>query len=217
MISFLKGNKVEIDPSKVIVDVNGIGYKVNISLRTYSKIKDLNELYIYTHLHVKEDAHTLYGFYNKMERKTFLDLVSISGVGPSTAVVILSSLSADELKIAIIDSDVNKIKSVKGIGQKTAERIILELKDKISKDQKARIEKLKGDLVDLNKGSDILAINNAIQELSTALSEVGQEIHAQNQNSANPNSGSEPKSDDMKSQNEPDNIEDADFEVVDDK
>ena len=217
MISFLKGNKVEIDPSKVIVDVNGIGYKVNISLRTYSKIKDLNELYIYTHLHVKEDAHTLYGFYNKMERKTFLDLVSISGVGPSTAVVILSSLSADELKIAIIDSDVNKIKSVKGIGQKTAERIILELKDKISKDQKARIEKLKGDLVDLNKGSDILAINNAIQELSTALSEVGQEIHAQNQNSANPNSGNEPKSDDMKSQNEPDNIEDADFEVVDDK
>ena len=132
MISFLKGNKVEIDPAKVIVDVNGIGYKVNISLRTYSKIKDLNELYIYTHLHVKEDAHTLYGFYNKMERKTFLDLVSISGVGPSTAVMILSSLSADELKIAIIDSDVNKIKSVKGIGQKTAERIILELKDKIS-------------------------------------------------------------------------------------
>jgi Holliday junction DNA helicase RuvA len=83
---------------------------------------------------VKEDSHTLYGFYNKMERKTFLDLVSISGVGPSTAVMILSSLSADELKLAIIDSDVNKIKSVKGIGQKTAERIILELKDKISLD-----------------------------------------------------------------------------------
>ena len=132
MISFLSGIKVEIDASKVIIDVNGIGYKVNISLRTFSKIKDLKKLHIYTHLNIKDDAHTLYGFYNKRERNTFLDLVSISGVGPSTAIVILSSLSADELKLAIVDSDVNKIKSIKGIGLKTAERIILELKDKIS-------------------------------------------------------------------------------------
>ena len=132
MISFLRGIKVEIDASKVIIDVNGIGYKVNISLRTFSKIKDLKKLHIYTHLNIKDDAHTLYGFYNKRERNTFLDLVSISGVGPSTAIVILSSLSADELKLAIVDSDVNKIKSIKGIGLKTAERIILELKDKIS-------------------------------------------------------------------------------------
>lgn len=135
MISFLKGNKVEIDVSKVVIDVNGVGYKVNISLRTFSKIKDLNNLQIHTHLHVKEDAHTLYGFYNKRERNTFLSLISISGVGPSTAIVILSSLSADELKLAILDSDVNKIKSVKGIGLKTAERIILELKDKINIDE----------------------------------------------------------------------------------
>ena len=135
MISFLKGNKVEIDASKVVIDVNGVGYKVNISLRTFSKIKDLKNLHIYTHLNVKEDAHTLYGFYNKRERNTFLSLVSISGVGPSTAIVILSSLSADELKLAILDSDVNKIKSVKGIGLKTAERIILELKDKINIDE----------------------------------------------------------------------------------
>ena len=135
MISFLKGNKVEIDVSKVVIDVNGVGYKVNISLRTFSKIKDLKNLQIHTHLHVKEDAHTLYGFYNKRERNTFLSLISISGVGPSTAIVILSSLSADELKLAILDSDVNKIKSVKGIGLKTAERIILELKDKINIDE----------------------------------------------------------------------------------
>ena len=135
MISFLKGNKVEIDVSKVVIDVNGVGYKVNISLRTFTKIKDLNNLHIFTHLHVKEDAHTLYGFYNKRERNTFLSLISISGVGPSTAIVILSSLSADELKLAILDSDVNKIKSVKGIGLKTAERIILELKDKINIDE----------------------------------------------------------------------------------
>ena len=135
MISFLKGNKVEIDVSKVVIDVNGVGYKVNISLRTFSKIKGLKNLYIHTHLHVKEDAHTLYGFYNKRERNTFLSLISISGVGPSTAIVILSSLSADELKLAILESDVNKIKSVKGIGLKTAERIILELKDKINIDE----------------------------------------------------------------------------------
>ena len=135
MISFLKGNKVEIDVSKVVIDVNGVGYKVNISLRTFSKIKNLKNLHIHTHLHVKEDAHTLYGFYNKRERNTFLSLISISGVGPSTAIVILSSLSADELKLAILDSDVNKIKSVKGIGLKTAESIILELKDKINIDE----------------------------------------------------------------------------------
>ena len=130
----MKGNKVEIDVSKVVIDVNGVGYKVNISLRTFSKIKDLKNLHIYTHLYVKEDAHTLYGFYNKRERNTFLRLISIS-VGPSTAIVILSSLSADELKLAILESDVNKIKSVKGIGLKTAERIILELKDKINIDE----------------------------------------------------------------------------------
>ncbi len=131
MISFLCGVVVDIDASMVIVDVNGVGYKVNISLRTFSKIKDLEKIRIFTHLNIKDDAHTLYGFYNKRERNTFIDLISISGVGPSTAIIILSSLSADELKLAIVDSDVNKIKSIKGIGLKTAERIILELKDKI--------------------------------------------------------------------------------------
>ena len=133
MISFIKGKNIEISPTKLIVDVNGVGYEILISLRTYSKIKNIDKVNIFTHLNVKEDSHTLYGFYNKKEKKTFLDLISISGVGPSTAIVILSSLSASELKKAIIESDVNKIKSVKGIGLKTAERIILELKDKISK------------------------------------------------------------------------------------
>ena len=133
MISFIKGKNIEISPTKLIVDVNGVGYEILISLRTYSKIKNIDKVNIFTHLNVKEDSHTLYGFYNKKERKTFLDLISISGVGPSTAIVILSSLSASELKKAIVESDVNKIKSVKGIGLKTAERIILELKDKISK------------------------------------------------------------------------------------
>ncbi len=134
MISFIRGKKIEVDPAKLILDVNGIGYEINISLRTFSKIKDKDEINIHTYLNVKEDSHTLYGFNNKNEKQTFLSLLSINGVGPSTAIMILSSISADEFNKAIISSDVNKIKSVKGIGLKTAERIILELKDKISID-----------------------------------------------------------------------------------
>ena len=131
MISFIRGKKIKIDPAKIIVEVNGIGYDIIISLRTYSKLKDQSEVFIYTHLNIKEDSHTLYGFNSERERKTFLSLLSINGVGPSTAIMILSSLSANELKKAIVSSDTNKIKSVKGIGLKTAERIILELKDKV--------------------------------------------------------------------------------------
>jgi len=133
MISFIKGKKLEIDPTKIIIDVNGIGYELKISLRTYSEIKEHSVVTLFTHLQVKEDSHTLFGFYDKSERKTFLSLLSISGVGPSTAIMILSSLSSSELNSAIISSDVLTIKSVKGIGLKTAERIILELKDKILK------------------------------------------------------------------------------------
>ena len=134
MISFMRGKKIHIDPAKIIIEVNGIGYDINISLRTYSKLKDESEVFVYTHLNVKEDSHTLYGFNSESERNTFLSLLSINGVGPSTAIMILSSLSANELKKAIISSDTNKIKSVKGIGLKTAERIILELKDKVTFD-----------------------------------------------------------------------------------
>lgn len=134
MISFIRGKKIHIDPAKIIIEVNGIGYDINISLRTYSKLKEESEVFVYTHLNVKEDSHTLYGFNSESERNTFLSLLSINGVGPSTAIMILSSLSANELKKAIISSDTNKIKSVKGIGLKTAERIILELKDKVTFD-----------------------------------------------------------------------------------
>lgn len=133
MISYIKGKKIEIDPTRVIVDVNGIGYELKISLRTYSEIKDNSTINLFTHLLVKEDSHTLFGFNDKSERQTFLSLLSISGVGPSTSIMILSSLSSLELQEAIVSSDVMTIKSVKGIGLKTAERIILELKDKITK------------------------------------------------------------------------------------
>ena len=132
MISFLKGKKEYIDPTKLVLDVNGIGYDINISLRTFSSLKEKDDVFIHTHLNVKEDSHTLYGFNSINEKETFLSLLSINGVGPGTAIMILSSLSSLELKKAIINSDTNKIKSVKGIGLKTAQRIILELKDKIS-------------------------------------------------------------------------------------
>ena len=131
MIALLKGEILKLDPTYIILNVSGVGYEIKISLRTYSEIKNLKKIEIHTHLQVKEDSHTLYVFYSKSEKIIFLDLISISGVGPSTAMMILSSLSASELQEAIINGDVLIIKSIKGIGLKTAERIILELKDKI--------------------------------------------------------------------------------------
>lgn len=134
MIGYLKGNLTVKDPTFVIMDVNGVGYEVKISLYTYSKIKDLDQCLLHTHLHVKEDAHTLFGFSGKEEKVTFLQLISISGVGPNTALMINSSLTVDELKNAILNEEVSVIQKVKGIGSKTAHRIILELKDKIKKE-----------------------------------------------------------------------------------
>ncbi len=134
MISYLKGRLAFKDPTHLIVDVGGVGYEVKISLTTYSQIKDKEDILIQTYLHVKEDSHTLFGFFEASEKKRFLDLLSINGVGPSTALMILSSLDAKELQAAIVQEDVKTIQSVKGIGGKTAQRIILELKDKMKKE-----------------------------------------------------------------------------------
>jgi Holliday junction DNA helicase RuvA len=134
MISYLKGKLVFKDPTYVIIDISGIGYQVKISLQTYSKIKDEEQIMLLTFLHIKEDAHTLYGFKEESEKKLFLSLISISGVGPNTGLMILSSLSSEELEQAIIQEDYKTIQNVKGVGTKTAQRIILELKDKIRKD-----------------------------------------------------------------------------------
>jgi Holliday junction DNA helicase RuvA len=134
MIGYLKGNLTFKDPTFVIIDVNGVGYEVKTSLYTFSKLKDLDSCLLYTHLYVKEDAHTLYGFFGKEEKNIFLQLISISGVGPNTALMINSSLAVDELKNAIVNEEVAVIQKVKGIGNKTAHRIILELKDKIKRE-----------------------------------------------------------------------------------
>lgn len=133
MIAYLSGRLVFKDPTYVIIDVGGIGYQVKISLQTYSKIKDEEQIRLLTFLHIKEDAHTLYGFKEEVEKRLFLLLISINGVGPNTGLMILSSLSSEEIEHAILSGDVGTIQAVKGIGAKTAQRIILELKDKVGK------------------------------------------------------------------------------------
>ncbi len=134
MISYIKGAISFKNPTFIIVETGGIGYKVNISLNTYSKIEKLETIKILTHLQVKEDSHTLYGFADGAERKLFRHLISVSGIGPSTAQTMLSSMSPEEARAAIIGENVAAFKTVKGIGPKTAKRLILDLKDKLLKD-----------------------------------------------------------------------------------
>jgi|TARA_B100000768_G_scaffold60030_1_gene58070 Holliday junction DNA helicase RuvA len=133
MITHIKGKLVEKNPSFVVVDCNGIGYMIRISLHTFSQISDSELCNLFTHLSVKEDSHTLYGFFEKAERELFRLLISVSGVGTNTAQTILSSLSPLDAQLAILSENVAALQSVKGIGAKTAQRIILDLKDKIAK------------------------------------------------------------------------------------
>jgi len=131
MIDYIKGRLIEKNPTKIIVESNSIGYEINISLYTYEKISNEENIKIYTHLQRKEDSDILYGFVDENERNIFQKLISISGVGPSTARTILSSISPDEIYSAVLSEDLNTIKSIKGIGLKTAQRLIIELKDKV--------------------------------------------------------------------------------------
>jgi Holliday junction DNA helicase RuvA len=134
MYEYIKGVLVEANPTYVVVDVGGIGYSICVSLNTYSRIASANEVMLYVHHVVREDAQLLYGFYSKEERTLFRLLISVSGIGVNTANVMLSSMNAEEITAAILTENVNAIKSVKGIGLKTAQRIIIELKDKLGKD-----------------------------------------------------------------------------------
>jgi Holliday junction DNA helicase RuvA len=134
MIAFLKGRLVHRDPTHVIIDVNGVGYLVHISLQTFSDIKEQESIMLYTHLNIREDAHVLYGFSNEGEKRLFQQLISVSGVGPSTAIVMLSYMNSQELKSAIVKEDAAALQSIKGIGGKTAQRVIIELRDKLKKE-----------------------------------------------------------------------------------
>lgn len=133
MISYLSGKLDELHPTHAIVDCNGIGYHVNISLHTYSQIQGKQEVKLLTHLNVREDAHVLYGFSDELERSLFMNLISVSGIGPNTARMILSSYRPDELRQAIVDGNQTLIQSIKGVGPKSAQRLILELRDKLLK------------------------------------------------------------------------------------
>lgn len=133
MIAYLKGDFVYKSPSNVHVDVNGVGYEVHISLNTYSKIQGADKGILFTHLLVREDAHLLYGFFDQAEKELFQQLIAVSGIGASTARVMLSYMKPEELIRAITQGDTRTLEGVKGIGKKTAERVVLELRDKLSK------------------------------------------------------------------------------------
>ena len=131
MINYLKGRLVEKKPTYAVIECNGIGYYANVSLHTYSTLKEEESCKLFTHLVIREDAHTLYGFSTENERFIFKMLISVSGVGPNTARMILSSMTPSEVQQTIANEQVNALKAVKGIGAKTAERVIVDLKDKI--------------------------------------------------------------------------------------
>ena len=174
MIAYIKGKFTSKNPSTVIIDVNGLGYEVNISLNTYSAILSLEEGLLFTHLLIKEDAHLLYGFADVKEKDIFLALISVSGIGANTARLLLSYMKPDEIVAAIVRGDSKSLEKIKGIGKKTAERTILELKDKIGKQTAA------GTLVTVEQGSSIqqdalealqaLGINRAVAEQAIAKS-----------------------------------------------
>ncbi len=134
MIAFLKGRLVHREPTQVIIDVNGVGYQLHISLQTFSEIKEQENVMLHTHLTIREDAHLLFGFSSDTEKKLFQQLISVNGVGPNTAIVMLSYMNSNELKSAIVREDAATLQSIKGIGGKTALRVIIELKDKLKKE-----------------------------------------------------------------------------------
>lgn len=134
MYAYFKGELIEKNPAYVVIDCNGIGYLLNISLHTYGLLPDKGHCKLFAHLSVKEDAHVLYGFAREDERQMFRSLISVSGVGEVTARMMLSSLTPPEIQQAILNGDVSKLKSVKGIGEKGAQRIIIDLRNKMGKE-----------------------------------------------------------------------------------
>ena len=131
MITQIKGRLEEKSPTYVVIDCQGIGYEVNISLHTYSQLGQDENIKLFTHLQIREDSHTLFGFFTPMERSVFMLLLSVSGIGASTARTMLSSLEPQQIQRAIVNEDLATIKSIKGIGLKTAQRVLIELKDKM--------------------------------------------------------------------------------------
>ena len=158
MIDYIKGNLVELTPTEAIVETYGIGYSILISLQTYEALEGKEAVTIYIYHYIREDQELYYGFANKDERELFELLISVSGVGVASARVILSSLNAEEIRQAILAEDINRIKSVKGIGAKTAQRLILELKDKIVKGEGADL----GSIIKIGNNTEIEEATRAL-------------------------------------------------------
>lgn len=133
MIAFLQGNFVQLTPAKLIIDVGGVGYEVNISLNTYEAISKKEKGLLHTYLHITENSQVLFGFHEQQEKDLFLHLISVSGVGASTARMMLSGMQPHEIIRAIVQGDARQLEQIKGIGKKSAERLVLELKDKLAK------------------------------------------------------------------------------------
>jgi len=134
MYAYIDGKLAFKSPSYVVIEAGGVGYHINISLNTFSRLGSAEKCKLFTWLHVKEDAHTLYGFADEGERRLFLHLISVSGVGPNTGRMMLSSITPEEIQAAIVKGDVSQIQRIKGIGPKSAQRLILELQDKLKKE-----------------------------------------------------------------------------------
>jgi len=161
MLDYIKGTVTELNPASVVVETGGLGYLAHISLNTYSALGGKNDIKLYVYEVIREDAHLLFGFFDKQERNLFLHLISVSGVGPNTARMVLSSLSPSELEAVISGGNASALKMIKGIGAKTAERIIIDLKDKV---------KLSSDQV---AGRAASSINPKAQEAVAALTMLG--------------------------------------------
>ncbi len=175
MIAFLNGNFIKKTPSFVHVDVNGVGYEVQISLNTYSKIQDLDKGTLLTHLIVREDAHILFGFHDVAEKEMFLHLLAITGIGSNTARVMLSYMKPDELTRAIVQGNAKLLESIKGIGRKTAERIVVELRDKLAKqpaDTGLNISSWKGNTLQSDALNALIALGINRQAADSAIQKV---------------------------------------------
>jgi holliday junction DNA helicase RuvA len=150
MIDYIEGKLIEKNPTFTVIDCNGVGYLLHISLNTFTKIPDSGIAKLFAYTAIREDAHTLYGFIDRAERALFLQLISVSGVGANTARMMLSSLAPEELQTAILNGNVAVLQKIKGIGLKTAQRIIVDLRDKLSKD--------------VGAGEILIPLNNRVKE-----------------------------------------------------
>lgn len=170
MYAYLQGKFTEKTTAQVYIDVNGVGYEVNISLNTWAYIQNLEQGKLYTHLQVKEDGHVLFGFFERAEKEIFLQLIGVSGIGAATARMMLSSLKPAEISAAIIQGNVKLLESIKGIGKKTAERLVLELKDKVAKVSAGTVNQAKaGNSLEQDALNALTALGISRQQAETAV------------------------------------------------